>query len=696
MSVKHFTTLLLSFFSLANVSFSQVNPRNDNFLEKKIETLAENTSEDVDYTNIFENLAFLQEHPLDLNSATSEQLEQLMMLTDFQIANLIRHRERFGKLLSVFELQAVEGYDLSLIYQMLPYIKVDRELNRLNISLKDMMRYATQEIFFRVSQNIEQQKGFSSISPEALESNPNARYLGSQQRLFTRYRYKYGNYFSAGFTAEKDAGEEFFKGSQKQGFDFMTGHLAIQNIGKLKSLNIGDYQAQFGQGLTFWSGFAFGKTADAMNVKRSAQGLKPYTSVNENLFLRGIASTWRFGKMEATVFGSNKKINTNAATIDSVSQDLQAFSNFNLSGFHRTPAELLDRGNIRESIAGTHLAYKKRSFQIGFTGVHYQYSAPLSRSDAPYNAFEFKGRQATNLGVDYNWIYRNFNFFGEFARSANGGLASTNGVIASLDPRLSFTFLYRNFARNYQTIYGATISEGARNINEKGAYIGIVAKPMKYVTVSAYFDRWQFPWLKYLVDAPAGGYDGLIQVNYTPSKTVDMYFRYRDRIRSRNISGDDDLDIDYPIGQHQQNYRFDVSYKISPSFKLRNRVEFVSFNQPNHATENGYVILQDIVYKPLSKPVTFSFRYALFDTDGYNSRVYAYESDVLYSFSIPAYYFKGTRTYLTVQYDLTRKIDIWFRYAQFYYTNRDSTGSGLTEVQGHRRSDFRVQMRLKF
>jgi len=260
MSVKHFNTLLLSFFSLANVSFSQVNPRNDNFLEKKIETLAENTSEDVDYTNIFENLAFLQEHPLDLNSATSEQLEQLMMLNDFQIANLIRHRERFGKLLSVFELQAVEGYDLPLIYQMLPYIKVDRELNRLNISIKDMMRYATQEIFFRVSQNIEQQKGFSPISPEALEANPNARFLGSQQRLFTRYRYKYGNYFSAGFTAEKDAGEEFFKGSQKQGFDFMTGHLAIQNIGKLKSLNIGDYQAQFGQGLTFWSGFAFGKT----------------------------------------------------------------------------------------------------------------------------------------------------------------------------------------------------------------------------------------------------------------------------------------------------------------------------------------------------------------------------------------------------------------------------------------------------
>jgi hypothetical protein len=224
----------------------------------------------------------------------------------------------------------------------------------------------------------------------------------------------------------------------------------------------------------------------------------------------------------------------------------------------------------------------------------------------------------------------------------------------------------------------------------------MLAKPMKNISVSAYYDHWNFPWLKYLVDAPSSGYDALFQVNYTPSKTVDMYFRVRDRIRSRNITGEDALEIDYPIGQHQTNYRFDVSYKISPSFKLRNRVECVTFDQPNQARENGYVILQDIVYKPMSKPLSFSFRYALFDTDGYYSRIYAYESDVLYSFSIPAYYYKGSRSYLTLQYDVTRKIDLWFRIAQFYYSNRETTGSGLTEIQGHHRTDFRVQMRFKF
>ncbi|MEX1189367.1 MAG: helix-hairpin-helix domain-containing protein [Bacteroidia bacterium] len=693
---KVFLITVLIYLSSWNL-FSQVvdDPSNQNVIEKKIENLAENTSEDVDYTNILENLTFYQEHPLELNTARADELELLLLLDDFQIANLIKHREKYGKLLSVYELQAVDGFDLNTISMLLPYVKVSRDLNRLNISIKDVFKYASNELFLRVTENIEEQKGFSPISAEDLQNNPNSRFLGSPQRVFTRYRFRYGTHVSAGITAEKDAGEEFFRGTQKQGFDFMTAHFALRNIGKLKSVNIGDYQAQFGQGLTFWSGFAFGKTADAMNIKRTGQGLRPYTSVNENLFLRGIGTTWILGSFEVTAFGSDKKVNSNGAAFDTLSQDLQSFSSFNLSGFHRTLTEIQDKANLREQIYGGHVAFKKRTLELGVTGVNYNYSANLQRSNQPYNEFEFQGRKNTNLGFDYNYIYRNFNLFGEVSRSSNGSFATTHGMIASLDPNFSLSVLYRNFSRSYHGIYTAAIGEASRNINEKGIYLGFKAQPMKYVTVSAYIDRWNFPWMRYLVDAPAGGYDGLIQVNYTPSKTVDMYFRYRDRSRARNATGIDPV-IDFPIGQLQQNYRFDISYKISPSFRLRNRIEIVNFNQPNLDPQRGFMILQDIVYKPLSKPISFSFRYALFDTDGFNARIYAYENDVLYSFSIPAYSDKGSRTYLTVKYDLTRKIDVWFRYAQFFYANRSSTGSGLTAVEGPTRSDYRVQVRFSF
>jgi len=218
--------IVMLLFSLASWAQGE-NPKDENVLERKIETLAENSDEEIDYTNIFDNLMFFQEHPVDLNHANVRDLQELLIIDDLRINSLLTYIKENGKLLSKYELQAVPGFDLRLIYQLLPYIKVERDLNRVNISFKEMIKNSKQELFFRVSQVVEEQRGFSDIDPEALEANPNARFLGSPQRYFTRYRYRYGNFFSVGFTGEKDAGEEFFKGSQRQGFDFMSGHIAI-------------------------------------------------------------------------------------------------------------------------------------------------------------------------------------------------------------------------------------------------------------------------------------------------------------------------------------------------------------------------------------------------------------------------------------------------------------------------------------
>lgn len=680
-----------------NISAQEdMDPRNDNVLEKKIETIAENTEQDIDYTNLFENIAYLQEHPLDLNLASAQDFQQLLILNDFQILQLQRHIALYGPLLSKFELQAVAGFDLATIYSILPYVKVGRDLNRLNIPLRVMIKNANQSIFMRVSQVLEEQKGFSPISPEALEANPNARFLGNPQRIFARYRFRYNNNLSMGFTAEKDAGEEFFKGTQKRGFDFYSAHLYVGNIGKLKSAVVGDYLAQFGQGLTFWSGFAFGKTADAMNVKRTGQGLRPYTSVNENLFLRGLATAWQFGKIEATVFASSRKVNTNATAIDSLSQDVGLFSSFNLGGFHRTFNEIADKANVQERIIGTHVAYKKRTFNVGVTAVQSFYDANLFRGNQPYNKFEFQGNQNLNIGSDFNWIWRNFNIFGEVARSSNGGMAATGGVIASLDPKLSISLLHRNFGRDYQAVYTAAIAEGSRSINEIGTLLGLNYKPNRAININAYIDRFQFPWLRYLINAPSNGNDALFQINYTPNRSFDMYFRYRNRTNPRNTPSTDLDLINYPIGRNQQNFRYDVSYKISPSFKLRNRIEVVLFNPESGIKERGIMVMQDVFYRKLNSPFQISARYALFDTDGFNSRIYAFENDVLYSFSIPAYFYKGSRSYITLEYNATRKIDIWLRWAQFHFTNRNITGTGLTEVQGPVRTEIRAQIRYKF
>ncbi len=110
----------------------------------------------------------------------------------------------------------------------------------------------------------------------------------------------------------------------------------------------------------------------------------------------------------------------------------------------------------------------------------------------------------------------------------------------------------------------------------------------------------------------------------------------------------------------------------------------------------GYLLFQDVQYSLEKIPLKLSFRYAVFNTDDYDSRIYAYESDVLYKFSVPAYYYKGQRYYLLANYDLSESLSFWVRYSQTVYNNRSIIGSGLEEIDGNTKSEITVQLRWKF
>jgi len=112
--------------------------------------------------------------------------------------------------------------------------------------------------------------------------------------------------------------------------------------------------------------------------------------------------------------------------------------------------------------------------------------------------------------------------------------------------------------------------------------------------------------------------------------------------------------------------------------------------------DNGYLIYQDVIYKPDKLPLALAIRYSIFDTDSWDSRIYAYENDVLYGFSIPAFYSKGMRSYLNLKYSIAKNVDFWFKYAITRYFDKDTIGTGLTEIQGNTKSEVKVQFRFKF
>lgn len=690
---------------MAGVQTAWAQDENDTrkalMIEVLVETIAEQAGENdenIDYNTLVDDLLIYSERPLNLNAATRDDLERLVILDDIAINSLLKHREENGKLLSILELQGIKGFSLNVIRTIMPFVTVS-EQGAARFSLRDMWKEGRHELVVRYERTIEEKKGYSEIEDSVLAESPNSRYLGSPDKVWARYRFQSSNRVSWGVTMEKDAGEEFFTGTQKQGFDFYSAHLFVRNIGVLKALALGDYQAQFGQGLTFFSGLGFGKSANGVGVKRNAQGLRPYTSVDENRFLRGGAATFGIGKrVDVTGFISYKSVDASVFSTenDTLTEAEEAFSSIFSSGFHRTPGELAKKHAVDELIYGGNVNYRYKRLQVGVTGVSYHFSKPFTRSPDIYNANEFSGTQNSNFGLDYSYIYRNFNFYGEFSMSQNLGLATTHGVLMTLDPKVTMAAMVRHLEADYQAVYANAVTENSRMNNETGYYLGVSLNPFKGWYVTGFFDLFRFPWLRYQANSPSYGYEGIAQLSYRPDRNLEIYFRFRQKNRQINVSAEDNLEpLRFIEDEIRTSYRLHLGYRLSKAWSLRSRVEYSRYRRGEGEVEQGFMVYQDIIFKPMSFPVSFSTRLAYFDTETYNARIYAFENDVLYAYSFPAYYYKGMKAYINVRYDITRNISLWFRISNLFYSDRPTIGSGLEEIDGKHRTDVKVQLRFK-
>jgi hypothetical protein len=501
---------------------------------------------------------------------------------------------------------------------------------------------------------------------------------------------------SVGVTMEKDPGEEFFKGSQKQGFDFYSAHAFYKGGKYLRAVALGDYQVQVGQGLNLWTGYAFGKTADASNVKKSAIPLRPYTSVDEARFLRGAAVHAGIGDFSLVAFGSHKAVDATVSIADSLDQSSAIVESINLGGFHRTNRELAYKHQLKETVAGAYAQYQSRILQLGVSGVYQGYDSPFIKDTSAYNMFDFRGKSTVGLGMDYGLVWKNFNFFGEFALSTHSmGFATLHGMLFSPDSRATMSVVYRNYSREYSTFYNNALSEGSRTQNESGIYTGLRLQLAKSFSVNAYVDLFRFPWMKYLVDAPSKGHEILVQPSFKPNKKLEVYLRFREQLRQKN-SRDSDGTVTALEDVLHRNYRLNLSYQVTEGIQLKSRIEFMTINRESSEPEKGMSFTQDIIIRPKSWPCDFALRYALFDTDSYDSRIYTYENNALYVFSSPAYYYQGSRAYILVRWSFLRHFDLWARYGVSIFSDRKTLGSGSEEILGNTKSDLTIQLRVNF
>jgi hypothetical protein len=326
--------------------------------------------------------------------------------------------------------------------------------------------------------------------------------------------------------------------------------------------------------------------------------------------------------------------------------------------------------------------------------VHQSYDRIFERAVQPYNQFDFRGRELMNVGIDYNYVFKNTNFFGEVVRSGSGAVGMLHGALISLDPKLSLSVLYRKYPRDFHTFYAQGFREGSRVQNEEGVYTGLFWKIHKKLTWDNYLDVFKFPWLRYQVHAPSQGFEFLSQMTYKPDKKLELYARFRQQVRPRNSRSIDGTirEVEDVI---QRNYRIHFSYKATESITLKSRIEFVGVHRKSMEFQRGFLIYQDIIYKPKSSPLSLSLRYAIFDTDTYDTRIYAFESNMLNVFYIPAHSGKGMRAYALLRYKFAKRFDLWVRYSLFSYDNVTTIGTGPERIEGNRKSDIGIQLRMQ-
>ncbi len=643
-----------------------------------------------DYNDLFDRLAHLRRRPLDLNQASATDLAEFPFLTDLQRNALPEYRNKFGDLVSIYELQAVPGYDVATIKQLLPFVSV-KEPGLLDQSAPTFSN-SRHQVLLRWSRQLEEKQGYLMEN----DTTPSA-YAGSPDQLYFRYRFTKGDRISAGVTAEKDAGEAFFKGSNKKGFDFYSAHVFIKNpMRRVRSLALGDFAVTMGQGLLVYQGFAPRKSALSTLVSRSGRQLRPFTSVSEYDFFRGAAAIFDLGKkLDLLAFASTRQRDANLDT-DDQNDDPDAFfaTSLQTSGLHRTANEIADRGAIQQNSAGATLKYRGRHLQVGANALYEHLDKPLERRPDLYNQYYFNGQTLLNLSLDYGLALRNLFFFGETARSRNGAIATVNGLVAALDRRVDVAIVLRNFARDYQSLNAKPFAETSGGLNEKGAYFGLQAQPTKRWRINAYFDQWRHDWLRFGVDAPSNGNEWLGRVTFTQKRKLEAYAQLRSEKKEENYSGEP-THVDRLTLRHNLQARLHLSLKLGPAVEWRSRLDLGS-SESSGTKVKGMAMFQELIIRPPSSPFTASTRFAVFSTGGYDVRFYAYERDVLNDFSIPAYYDRGSRFYANLGYRLSRQLRLELRYATTYYPNVTEVGTGNEATKGNKRSEVKVQVRGEF
>ena len=598
------------------------------------EEIASHESEPMLSEVFAEMLNELAEDHVLINSGDENEIRRLFFLSEFAVKSLADYVKNYGPVYSLAELASVPGFNRETAAMIAPFISLE--------SSNDISP----------GRSVINQSLLTSVILKPGVSDPSAP--GSQIRAITRYKFTSGN-FSGGFTAEKDPGEKILQGSPPV-TDFFSFHCAFSGKGFIKRVIIGDYSARFGLGTSVNTRLSTGFSLTSPGNLSGRNEIKSYTSSDENNFFRGIAAVLGGKNLELSMLFSTNQIDA-AVNIKPDSSSLSV-RNLYTSGYHNSQSTILNKDALRETCTGVNLSYNKGNLKTGLTLFDDQFSLPFKPdSTDPFNLYNFRGKRKTLYSFYYNTVFKRILFSGEVSSSDLKGYAFVQTLSLRPADRLNISFLYRHHTPGYISFHGKSPGTSGTNNSGTGLSGSFTFEAAKFLFVSAGGDTRNYPWLRYGSSFPSTARRYEVRIKYLPSERLNLETLYQYRISESD--GMERTGICLKEESVVQTIRFHAKYLLSENITFASRIDY---KRADPGTKGGVLLLQDLIMKPGKIPITLWFRYCIFDTDDYESGIYTWENDLLYSYSIPVLYGKGTRNYLLIKWEPADFADIRIKY----------------------------------
>jgi len=638
-----YANILIAFLLLNLYTKSQEQPQSTLLenIESQNQLIEEFSNDD---ESLFNLLLQYKKNPLNVNEITREDLAVLFFLNPIQIDDFIKYRNLMGSFISLYELQSIPSWDANTI----ELVKEIFFLPQNKISYKKINEAFTDGDFYFIncleqtinSKNANQSDSIHSFNVKSF--NP--------FHFFIKYEYRFKNYMEYGLRADKDAGESFFNGAQKNGFDFYSAHFFLKPNRFLKSLAIGDFLINMGQGLCHWQSYSLSKSADVLSIKKQMPVLNPYHSIGENNFHRGIGVSLSKYNYGLSFFISQNKLDANFTNDTSVNESNQ-ISSILTSGLHRTASEINRKHNEKLFQFGCVVSKQFKTAQIAFNFIHSKFQHEFVKGENPSQLYNSYDKTIQNCSVSYEYTFLNIHFFGETALSKNYSMASINGALISLDKKIDLSLLCRNVSNTYKA-YQSNIFGQTNPIGFDGNYIGLQYKPNKVLQTNLYIDLYKFRWLKYGVNKPSSGADYLIQLFYKPTKKSEFNFRYSQKSINEWTSTQINSNNKLPV---QTIWRLLLKHNFSKQLIFTSQLEINNVVTNNYKKDNGFLMATALKCSIKNPSIILKAGAFIFETTAFDSRIYFNESDVFNDFFTEFFYEKGKRIFLISQFNISKK-----------------------------------------